>query len=111
MGKITVTIDTDLHKVVPKSLSRNLCIIAADAGEINGAPMSAFCFETAYIALMNNLPDTLPGVAVHSGDTERLDWLEQQGGEFGGGYKTVRDAIDAAREAQTILNAATKGQS
>ncbi len=68
MSKITVTIDTELHKIVPKSLPRDLSVIAADAGEINGAPMSAFCFKAAYMALLNNIPDTLPDVVVHSGE-------------------------------------------
>lgn len=52
MGKITVTMDTDLHKVVPLTPSTDML---EDYG-------------TGYSDILGRIPGTLPGVVVHSGE-------------------------------------------
>lgn len=68
--KLTITIDTDLHKVAPISATEEMC--AAGANKLlslvdDGTSSWADDFGMAYGSAIAALPDTPSGVAVHSG--------------------------------------------
>ena len=72
MSKITVTIDTDLHKVVPIDPTQESIQTGKDE-RMNCFSNPMLSVEAAltriYKAMLANVPDTLPGVVQHSGES------------------------------------------
>ena len=62
--KRTITIDTDLHVVIPVSLTHEMTVAAYGADRTLSA---------VYAALLAAVPDDLPGVVEHGGET--VWWL------------------------------------
>ena len=67
MGKITVTFDTNLHKIVPVDPTPEMSAAGFCVNEAEHDPSGV------YRAMLAAVPDDLPGVVVHSG--EPVAWL------------------------------------